>query len=217
MSVLQQQFEVMLNLQDRMNRKVHPQWFQQGFAYYRALWIECGELMEHHGYKWWKKQDVDLEQVQLEIVDIWHFGMSMILDGRPTAEIAAEMMASLADFEAMEKNGDAILLATEALAGETLSSRKFSVPLFWHLMLAADMDADHLYRAYIGKNVLNFFRQDNGYKDGRYQKLWQGREDNEHLVEISGSLDSSADDFETVLYSALEQRYQQCQSLEPSA
>lgn len=37
----------------------------------------------------------------------------------------------------------------------------------------------------MGKNVLNRFRQANGYrtaiKEGTYRKLWGGREDNEHL------------------------------------
>ena len=42
------------------------------------------------------------------------------------------------------------------------------------------------------KNVLNFFRQDNGYKDGSYIKLWDGKEDNQHLVELTTELDTEA-------------------------
>ncbi len=206
MSSRQQQFEAMLALQHRMNSKVHPEWFKQGFAYYRALWIECAELMEHHGYKWWKKQSPDLEQVHLEIVDIWHFGLSMLIDGRSFPLIANEMEQSLNSYE---HPGDTILVATEALAQSTLSSRQFSVPHFWALLEAADMNSDDLYRMYVGKNVLNFFRQDNGYKEGSYLKLWSGREDNEHLVELSNSLDSVSADFERDLYAALKSRYQQ--------
>jgi hypothetical protein len=51
------------------------------------------------------------------------------------------------------------------------------------------MPFEELYRRYVGKNVLIFFRQDNGYKDGIYRKTWEGREDNEHLVELMTSLD----------------------------
>ena len=69
----------MLDLQDRMNTKVHPEWRQQGFEWYRAAWIECAELMDHAGYKWWKHADPDMEQIQLEVVDIWHFGMSSMI------------------------------------------------------------------------------------------------------------------------------------------
>ena len=54
-SPMRARITTMLNLQDSMNRKVHADWIAQRFAWYRAAWIECGELIEHHGYKWWKK------------------------------------------------------------------------------------------------------------------------------------------------------------------
>ena len=41
----------MLEMQHRMNTRVHEQWIDQGFEWYRAVWIECGELMDHVGYK----------------------------------------------------------------------------------------------------------------------------------------------------------------------
>ncbi len=53
----------------------------------------------------------------------------------------------------------------------------------------------------------NAFRQDHGYKEGTYQKLWGGREDNEHLAEIAESLDSAAENFSNQLYTALKSRY----------
>jgi hypothetical protein len=74
-------------------------------------------------------------------------------------------------------------------------------------MVMLEMDFDALYRSYVGKNVLNFFRQDHGYKDGSYIKVWQGREDNEHLVEIVKSLDSSHADFRDDVYLGLRKRY----------
>ena len=52
----------MLTMQDGMNTRVHEQWIDQNFEWYRAAWIECGELIEHYGYKWWKKQDADIER-----------------------------------------------------------------------------------------------------------------------------------------------------------
>ena len=64
-----------------------------------------------------------------------------------------------------------------------------------------------LFRQYLGKNVLNFFRQDHGYREGSYRKLWGGREDNEHLLELLPTIDTNARDAEAMLYSALEARY----------
>jgi hypothetical protein len=89
-----------------------------------------------------------------------------------------------------------------------LLNKGFSAVRFWQLMDAAELDFETLYVAYVGKNVLNFFRQDNGYKDGSYIKEWDGREDNEHLVELSASLDSESSDFRDELYNALQARYQ---------
>ena len=74
-------------------------------------------------------------------------------------------------------------------------------------MRACGLSADDLYRHYVGKNVLNFFRQDHGYQDGTYVKQWQGREDNEHLSELLESLDDTAPDFPEQVYQALESRY----------
>ena len=202
---MQQQLITMLEMQERMNRKVHPDWISQGFAWYRALWIECGELIDHHGYKWWKKQEPDWEHVRLEVVDIWHFGMSMRFDGHNTpADIAAEMLAELQSEPPCELP---LLEAVEALAGEVLVSRRLHAGRFWSVMQAAGLDLDSLFTAYVGKNVLNFFRQDHGYKQGTYRKLWQGREDNEHLAELARGLDSTAPGYAERLYEALETRY----------
>jgi dimeric dUTPase (all-alpha-NTP-PPase superfamily) len=201
----QQAFCTMLAMQDRMNQRVHPQWIDQQYEWYRAVWIECGELMDHQGYKWWKKQDTDLEQVQLEVVDIWHFGMSALFAaGKSHEAIAAEMLAELENSE--QKSTD-VLTATEALANHSLVSRSFSVALFRDLLLAVGLDFVTLYRQYVGKNVLNFFRQDHGYKDGSYIKTWAGKEDNVHLVEVLTELDSDAADFADQVYAALASRY----------
>ena len=59
------QIETMLNLQDSMNTKVNADWRRQNFAWYRAIWIECAELLDHYGWKWWKHQEMDRDQVVL--------------------------------------------------------------------------------------------------------------------------------------------------------
>ncbi len=197
----------MLTMQDKMNTRVHENWIEQNFEWYRAAWIECGELIDHYGFKWWKKQDPDLEQVRLEAIDIWHFGMSaLFIPGKSIEDIAAEMSAELG---AHQPSGFGVREATEALALHCLQSKSFSPSLFWDLMLASGLDFDGLYRSYVGKNVLNFFRQDHGYKDGSYIKNWGGKEDNEHLVELLESLDASDSQFAEHVYAALEKRYRE--------
>ena len=197
----------MLTMQHNMNTRVHENWVEQHFEWYRAAWIECGELIDHYGYKWWKKQQPDMEQVWLEIIDIWHFGMSaLFVEGKSIEQIAGEIAEDLAGHE---PSGLDLREATEALALHALQSRSFSPARFRDLMLAAGMEFAELYTAYVGKNVLNFFRQDHGYKEGTYIKNWLGREDNEHLVELVAPLDKDAEDFAMQVYHALESRYRE--------
>ncbi len=197
----------MLEMQSQMNARVHEQWIDQDFAWYRAVWIECGELMDHVGYKWWKKQDPDMDQVQLEVIDIWHFGMSALFKTEPDLEALAASISADLQLDLAVDIG--IHEATEALAQHALQTKSFSVPQFAVLMKACGLSPEALYQQYVGKNVLNFFRQDNGYKSGTYIKLWAGREDNEHLVEILETLDASAPDYPKTVYAALSDRYRQ--------
>lgn len=190
-----------------MNTKVHPQWSEQNFEWYRAVWVECAELMDHQGYKWWKMQDPDLEQVQLEVIDIWHFGMSALFANYDSATDIAD--AILSAWSTIENQQLSVHQATEELAAWCLMHKSFSASHFWQLLVAVELDFDQLFVAYVGKNVLNFFRQDNGYKDGSYIKLWDGKEDNLHLVELTAELDTEADSFREDLYIALSDRYQQ--------
>jgi len=202
---MQQQIKVMLELQDSMNTKVHADWRNQDFEWYRAIWIECGELLDHYGWKWWKKQSPDVEQVKLELIDIWHFGLSILLQsGTGIDELAARVAREL---EIATSEPD-FRLDLEAFAGETLITRSFNVKSFGRLMAGMDLSFNELYSGYVGKNVLNFFRQDNGYKEGTYIKEWGGQEDNEHLVQVVQKLDKASATFKDDLYQALTTRYQ---------
>ncbi len=205
MSDMQQKLLVMLDLQGQMNARVHPQWKSQNFPWYRAIWTEAAELLEHYGWKWWKKQEPDTEQVVLELIDIWHFGLSECLQhGSDLQSVAADLEGEL---RTEPQAGLEFREAIESFAGQVLLRRRFDGPGFAQLMLGAGLEFDELYSSYIGKNVLNLFRQDNGYRDGSYRKTWGGREDNEHLVELSRVLDHASPAFKDDLYAALEQRY----------
>jgi len=198
------QLLVMLEMQDAMNARVNPDWRTAGNAWYRAIWTECAEMLDHYGWKWWKHQQPDLEQVELELVDIMHFAMSDYLLREDGVEAtAARIAAELTDPRQAGEFREAI----EAMAASTIDRKSMHFSDFAAIMQLIGMDFDRLYRAYVGKNVLNFFRQDHGYKEGTYVKSWHGREDNEHLVEVIAALDSEDPDFREGVYRGLEQRY----------
>lgn len=208
----------MLSLQARMNAKVDPDWVQARYPYLRAVAIEGAEAIEHHGWKWWKKQDKDLPQLQMELIDIWHFILSEILlrnEGDEEEPLAALLtaMQEISTQTEFEVDGESYQLADLDLLRKlelmiALSVlRRIELPLFASIMADCEMDWMELYRQYVGKNVLNMFRQDNGYKSGSYLKEWHGREDNEYLVEIIHRLDADAADFEERVYAELAEAY----------
>jgi hypothetical protein len=194
----------MLEMQDAMNSKVNPAWRDAGNAWYRAIWTECAEMLDHYGWKWWKHQQHDMDQVRLEIVDIWHFAMSDLLVKASSVDEVADAIAG--DLMQPEDAPD-IRAAIEMLALHTLQTKSANVPFFASLMQHAGMTFDDLYRMYVGKNVLNFFRQDHGYKDGSYIKSWNDREDNEHLADILTSLNPDSPTFAEDVYQSLEAAY----------
>lgn len=216
--LLETQSRVMLSLQARMNEKVDLQWVQKRYPYLRAVVIEAAEAIEHHGWKWWKKQERDLPQLQMEIIDIWHFILSDILLGtdadheRAVAVLRSANAASdvshtvLFDQKDYALHSMSLLSKLELLIGLSVS-RRVDLLLFRSIMRDCELDWETLYKQYVSKNVLNMFRQDHGYKDGTYQKYWQGREDNEHLVELMDLLDCGSQQYPELLYQGLEVRY----------
>lgn len=204
--MMKQQLQSMLALQDEINTLVNDNWRAQNFAWYRAIWVESAELLDHYGWKWWKKQEPDMDQVKLELVDIWHFGLSLELQQGSPEQVAAHMLEELGAGQGIAGDFRADL---ETFTLNTLASKQFDLVGFAQLLADAEMPFNELYQRYVGKNVLNRFRQDNGYKDGSYVKNWSGREDNEHLAEIAGQLDTSSPDYSEQVYRTLQERYRE--------
>ena len=195
---------IMLELQDAMNSRVNSDWREANNEWYRAIWTECAEMLDHYGWKWWKHQQPDLDQVRLELVDIMHFAMSdYLLQEGDNDKVADRIIAELSD----PARSDDIRAAIETMAQSTIANRSMNYSSFANIMALIDMDFDLLYRMYIGKNVLNFFRQDHGYKDGSYVKVWDDREDNEHLADLLSELDSNNRNFRDDVYQGLKARY----------
>ena len=183
----QNMYRTMAVMQDAHNTVVASDWRTAGFPFYRAIWTECAEMLDHYGWKWWKQQTPDSDQVKLEVVDIWHFGLSDLI----LRNADAEELHDLLHIPAAEapSHPDTFRESIEDLAFESLERRAFPTRTFARVMAGIPMGLEELFRLYIGKNALNHFRQGNGYADGTYIKTWAGREDNEHLIEVLHDLD----------------------------
>jgi dimeric dUTPase (all-alpha-NTP-PPase superfamily) len=203
---MKQKITTMLELQDSMNSKVSPDWRSAGNEWYRAIWMEASEMLEHYGWKWWKKQEPDAMQVKLEIVDIVHFALSICLEENKNSELDTVAAAIELAFE-NPKATDDIRTTIELLARETLLDQGAHFAIISGIMNHVSMPFDELYEIYVGKNVLNMFRQDNGYKEGSYSKIWNGREDNEVLADILQQMNCNSESFRDDIYRALAENY----------
>ena len=216
MALTETQLESMLKLQDGMNSKVNPDWVAAKNNWHRAIQVEGVEAIEHHGWKWWKKQECDMAQLRMELVDIWHFVLSAVIQSKH-GNIPLAKMEMVAEFNLFQKSVQfdnqyyslsqmSLLEKLDLLVGLAAAKRS-NLALFESLLADCGMDWTELFKQYVGKNVLNIFRQDHGYKAGTYIKIWEGREDNEHLLEILSVADLDAEDVRDVLYQSLKTRY----------
>ena len=219
---IQSMLRTMLQLQEGHNILVAADWRERNLPFNRAIWVECAELLDHYGWKWWKQQRPDLGQVQLEIVDIWHFGLSCLMQeaGTDLAHVAGAFAPLYDDADpatgasapglsgsgAPDQAAEQFRSCVEQLARNALDNT-FNVAHFVALMQALPMTFQALFELYVGKNVLNRFRQTNGYADGSYRKLWSGREDNVHLLEVAAELRPEQPDYLEALHAALAARY----------
>ena len=201
---LREKIKEMLDLQNRINEKVHPHWREQNFEWYRAIWVECAELLDHYGWKWWKKQSPNQAQIELELVDIWHFGLSILLsnyDIEKSISLISEVMTDQRGSGKFREN-------LEDFTSNTLQTRSFDLKRFNQVMNDVGLTFEKLYVGYISKNVLNSFRQDKGYQAGTYIKDWGGIEDNEYLIRLASKMDPKSENFSSELSTLMEKEYE---------
>lgn len=85
--------QTMFTWQEKFNRMVRDEreldWDQSTWIQKMglALMVELGEVMEEARYKWWKNPDpIDAEKLHEELVDVFHFFISLCLDAGLDAE-----------------------------------------------------------------------------------------------------------------------------------
>jgi dimeric dUTPase (all-alpha-NTP-PPase superfamily) len=212
------QLTTMLQMQDSINSKINSNWLKSENVWLRAAMMETIEGIDHGcPWKWWKSPKVNLPQLQMEMVDVWHFALSHIAvifkgDFEHSVETIMKQLGSNKSvfcFDGREYDFEEhnLLENLELMAGLCIA-RRFNVPLFMKIIEQCDLSAMELYKQYLSKNVLNSFRQDFGYQTGEYEKIWHGREDNEHLVDIvNNTVNLNSLDAKEQVYNQLKKIY----------
>jgi dimeric dUTPase (all-alpha-NTP-PPase superfamily) len=218
----------MLQLQQQLNDATNGENWEKGVTkqgkainWKRCIYMECAEMIDSFAWKHWKSihQEPDWANLQIEVVDVWHFVMSLALQ-----EYRNNFMGSLEDLAANISRMDAyaaldsgmnafaapdsLMEKIEEVMADTLKRGGFELEKlledFFALTRMSALDLTALYRLYVGKNILNRFRQDHGYKEGSYIKEWNGVEDNvvmKRIWEERGELTPEG------LYAELETHY----------
>lgn len=203
-----------LQLQNEMNMLVDPNWIDNNNPFLRAAFMELAEGIDYLPWKWWKFGERDLGQLQMEIVDTWHFMLSAhIIQSNGDLDKALSVLLEFTDEPTITFDGNVYVIDTldmieklELLCGLFIV-RRMSFSLFFSIMRDCEMTFDDLFKQYVSKNVLNAVRQKNGYKSGAYIKIWDGLEDNVHLQEIMAGLSPTSPTFRLDLHASLQERY----------
>jgi dimeric dUTPase (all-alpha-NTP-PPase superfamily) len=194
----------MLELQQTLNDATNGKGWEKGTTkegklinWRRCIYMESAEMIDSFGWKHWKSiaQPTDYANLQIEIVDVWHFVMSLVLEFTHTngAESIQELAMRISQTPEFQKLNidEALSFGTDALLMSKIENvmRLSLIPIsaemvgalieeFFELAHMGALNMTQLYRLYVGKNILNQFRQDHGYKEGSYIKIWNGQEDN---------------------------------------
>lgn len=220
----------MVKLQDTINSAINPNWLIANNNWLLAGAMELMEAIDHYGWKWWKASKCDIAQAQLEMVDYWHFVLSksIIYSQSPESAIYWLMPNEAKPKDVLTFDNKGYVIAEMSVVEKMFlivglsASGRFEFYLFESLLKDLDMTWNNLYFQYVGKNVLNLFRQKNGYKTGEYIKIWfDGREDNEHMIEaleeLALDLSHDPDTFVLELEFELARRYAETIGQKPKA
>jgi dimeric dUTPase (all-alpha-NTP-PPase superfamily) len=219
---LEEMFLLQKKLNDSTNGKnweLGVNKFGKEINWLRCIHMEVAELIESTPWKHWKNinSEPDMNNIHVELVDIWHFLMSYILQETNVPK-AVSLVNTHCIYEA-SADVDVKLMVKESeklsyisLAIDTGNMPSFSgierfIDQFFRCCKISGLSFMWLQKLYIGKNCLNQFRQDHGYKEGTYIKVWNGDEDNVVMVDFLEKMDDVSFD---ILYSKLEEAYNKC-------
>ena len=202
-----QKLRILLDIftaQDALNSKINKDWKSAARLKTQDFFIaasqEISEFQESLGaYKWWSNSQLTEERrvnCVMELIDTFHFGISADIANKGVEYAVEHWLRALEHPTIRDFNGSGLIenpehhsliaqtakmLQAGCLTAEDAFPRGIFLQL-WYYGMGESLDSLYLY--YSGKSVLNSFRQDNGYKDGKYKKVWvDGREDNAHLME----------------------------------
>lgn len=186
-------FSTIVNLQHEFNKQVAVDYLDKGFGWNSAIIAESGELLDSLGYKWWKKQEPDMDNVKVEAIDLLHFVISEHIQFCYTNNPKGlDLSFTIGEFSDYFREIDVYDNFNESNIGKLINHLNYDqfdrFFIMKQIFKQLGMSNKDVYIAYIVKNCLNKFRQEHGYKTGEYIKDWNGKEDNVVAYELANQL-----------------------------
>ena len=205
-------------LQRELNMKIDPNWIANKLNWKLAINLETAELLDSMNWKWWKKGSTDWANIEIELIDLFHFILAKLIELTSTDALIPIIIAR--EMKLKKELKDSIPLKTlkekEILLMDIMNNKFLlannteniiGVAVAWlDAWYLIGNDMDYLFKMYKMKYVLNNFRQDNGYKEGTYKKIWNGSEDNVVAQLLTKDIENNSDFLDT-LYTGLKEYY----------
>jgi len=185
-----------LELQAGFNDRVAPGWKedpnQNKYSYWMATLDEVVEVMNSKHWKWWKNSgnfgEVDWENVRVELIDIFHFMVSMALQTNMSEMIFTNLIANdkLLNEGKLQIRGPEFFkdIWEHLLMAVYLRSLPLLIVRWAEFWFKAGGDMDSLFKEYRIKAALNIIRQEYGYgTKNNYRKIWPSYLDKTQRVE----------------------------------
>ena len=224
-----------VELQDSFNKQLDQDWINKRSYCDWALTIltEVAEFIESLDWKWWKSKQIDIQNLKLEAVDLLHFIISDLIQLTLNTDNVVDILRNTEKQKCTIRDLQKVVGFIQILSYE-LDLLKNNIPndgyariqfellkrglienlkklLSYILYIAHFNNKSELFKLYVFKNALNRLRQDYGYKQGSYNKFWDGKhEDNYFMMQLINSIEDPTVD---EAYKLLETKYQECRGL----
>lgn len=199
--------------------------------------MELCELIDSYPWKHWKSisDTPDFDNIKIELVDVLHFILSLDLEevyNKTQSVLDHSLVVHSIEFlqnpvikKSCRYDIDKILSDNPFIApvdhlldivkhwvkSETMTAMahyRYLSGIMQYLEEHELFTEEEMFKLYFGKNALNYFRQQHGYKEGTYIKNWgeEYSEDNEYMLHIINDIILD-DSFSTTLLIKLEEYY----------
>jgi dimeric dUTPase (all-alpha-NTP-PPase superfamily) len=186
--VTKEMFREMLEAQEHLNIRYKGETWRElisGKKIEMAIFTEIAEFLESspEEWKWWKSDLNDRQNQYIEVIDVVHFGLTMLLRYNKNIEDIVSSF-NYEDIYKLFKNSE-----NQGISNAMINF--FDCPdvsTFYTLIISLcqfpekPLFLEEVWRGYFEKNKLNIERIEGGYSKGKYQKINEkGEEDNRRI------------------------------------